>query len=109
RNITSASTLWAGAQDATSLALATSFEASGAAAVTAVGRQAALVESDLKGVTVPAQIVIAGDGVPGGEASPGGIISVAYSFTNVGDKPLPAGTATLLTDTNVSLLSAATV
>ncbi len=82
--------LWTVAQDANSQTLATSYAADAKSALTAVGQQAVLVQSDLKGVTIPGRIVIAGDGAPGWVTfqSP---VAVDYSFTNVGDKPLSAG------------------
>ena len=101
--------LWAAAQDTNSLAIAASLVTDTIAAVTAAGQQAVLVQNDLKGVTVPGQIVIAGDGVPVGGATFGGTVNVNYSFTNVGDKALPAGSVTLLPNANLALLTEATV
>jgi Carboxypeptidase regulatory-like domain len=104
-----ATELWTISQDSNSLNLATSFATDVASDLTTVGPQAASVQNDLKGVTVPGQIVITGDGVPGDWTTAGSNIIVSYTFTNVGGKALPAGTVMLLPDTDISLLSGGTI
>lgn len=101
--------VWDVYQDAGSLSLAASFAADVVSAVMAVGQQAALVQSDLKGITVPGQIIITGNGVPAGQTNFGKVIDVEYTFTNVGDRPLPSGTATVFANANLTLITSATV
>ena len=101
--------LWTQSPSPATMGVATSSLTDTMSAVMAAGQQAALVQSDLKGITVPGQIVIGGDGVPGELTTPGSVIHVEYTFTNVGDQPAPAGTITLVPGDNVALITAATV
>ena len=96
--------VWTIGQDKNSANLANTFAGNVASDLMKLGPQAMTAQSDLKGITVPGQIVIAGDGVPGSWSTFGSTVDVNYTFTNVGDKGLPAGSVMLVPNANVSLL-----
>ena len=72
------------------------------------GPQTALVRRELAGVTVPGQVVISNDGGTAAPTRVGALVALRF-IIDVGDQPLAHGTVTLISDTNVTLMTSATV
>jgi len=97
--------LWAVARDSDSQSLANSFAADVIADLDSAGSQAALVQGELTGVTVPGQVVISSDSGTAARTRAGTLVSVDYFIANVGDQSLAPGSVRLIPGTNVTLMT----